>query len=113
MGGRFDRGQRLNGFLKPSLSSSQKLFKTTLHPKITQFCEASRFMLSDSFCTKPVLRGTFLKNMAQANPNIPLNRYWTKIWCILLEQGIKYPWISFTSSTELKSSTSVKLVLEY
>ena len=40
---------------------------------------------------------------AHTNPNILSNPYWAKIWCILLEQRSQGQWISFTSSTELKS----------
>ena len=61
------------------------------------------------FCTKKVHRPkryleVFLGNPAHTNPNIPSNLYSAKIWCILLEQQSQCLWISFTSSTELKSS---------
>ena len=43
------------------LSSSEKLFKNTLHPKITYCCEALKTMLSNYLLTTQVLRGTFFK----------------------------------------------------
>ena len=46
----------------------------------------------------------------QANPNIPSSIYWAKIWCILLEEQSECPWISFTSSTELKSRSTLKII---
>ena len=47
----------------------------------------------------------FLGNLAQTIPNIPSNLYWAKKWCILLEGRSQCTWISFTCSTELKSSS--------
>ena len=46
-----------------------------------------------------------LGNPAHTNPNIPSNLYWAKRWCILLEGQSQCTWISFTCSTELKSSS--------
>ena len=45
-----------------------------------------------------------LKNTWHKNQNIPSDLYWAKICCIFLEQQCHCPWISLTSSTELKSS---------
>ena len=41
------------------LSSSEKFFKKTLHPKMTHCCEAPRSMLSYYFSIKKVLKGAF------------------------------------------------------
>ena len=53
---------------------------------------------------KKVLKGTFWKNPTHTNLNIPWNRNWVKIWCVLLDQRIQGQWIGFTSSIELMSS---------
>ena len=50
-------------------------------------------------------------NLALTNPNIPSNLYWAKRWCILLEEQSQCTWISFTCSTELKSSSPLHLVM--
>ena len=47
-------------------------------------------------------------NLAHKNPNIPSNLYWAEIWWILLEEWSQCTWISFTSPTELKSSSPFK-----
>ena len=47
----------------------------------------------------------FLGNLVHTNPNIPLNFYWAKIWCILIDKRSQCTWIRVTSSTELKSSS--------
>ena len=57
-----------------------------------------------STSVQKILRGAFLENPVNINSNIPSKPYWAKIWCILLKQQSQGPWISFTSSTELKSS---------
>ena len=49
-------------------------------------------------------------NTANTNPNIPLILYWAKIRCILRKQQSQGPWISFTISTELKSSFSLVIL---
>ena len=41
------------------LSSSEYLFKKILHPEMMHCCEAARSMLSNYFCEKQVLKGTF------------------------------------------------------
>ena len=41
------------------LAAQNIYFKKTLHPKIIHCCEAPRSMLSNYFCKKQVLRGTF------------------------------------------------------
>ena len=45
------------------------------------------------------------KSISKNLPNIPSNLYWAKLWCILLEERSQCTWISFTSPTELKSSS--------
>ena len=47
----------------------------------------------------------FLENPAHPNPSIPSNLYRAKSWCILLEERRQCLWISFTSPTELTSSS--------
>ena len=46
----------------------------------------------------------FFESFVHTNHNIPSNRYWSKIWCVLLEQRSHSAWISYTCSTKLKSS---------
>ena len=46
----------------------------------------------------------YLRNVAHTNPNIPSNLYWTKIWCIFLEEQSQGPTPKVTCSTERKSS---------
>ena len=53
---------------------------------------------------KKVLKGTFWETPENTNSSISSNLYWAKIWCISLEQQSQGPWISLTSSIELKSS---------
>ena len=43
--------------------------------------------------------------MAHTNLNIPSYLHWAIIWCILLKEQSQCRWISFASSTELKSSS--------
>ena len=40
-------------------AAQNNYFKKTLHPKMIHCCEAPRSMLSNYFCKKQVLRGTF------------------------------------------------------
>ena len=64
--------------------------------------------LDPCFLTTLVNKSTsslFWGNLVYRNINIPWNLYCGKIWCILLEGQSQFQWISFTSSTELKSSS--------
>ena len=49
-------------------------------------------------------------NPAHTNLNIPSNLFWAQIWCILLEERSKCTLISFTSITELTSSSPFELL---
>ena len=51
-------------------------------------------------------------NLAHTNTNVPTNLYWAKIWWILLDEQSQWAWISFTCSTELKSSSPFKYILQ-
>ena len=68
-----------------------------------QGCIALKSRFSNYLCTKQLLIGTFFYPV-HLNLNIALNHFKATLLCILLEQQSYGPWISLTSSTELKGS---------
>ena len=67
--------------------------------------------LNQWFLTTSVKTSTyryFWGNPGHPNLNIASNPYRAKIWCIFLQQQNEGPWISFTNTTELKSSFTFK-----
>ena len=79
---------------------------------MTHCCRALKFMLSNYFVPHKYLE-VVLTNLAHTNPIIPSNLYWTKIWCIILEEQSQGPRPKFTSPTELKSSFPFLILIPF
>ena len=88
------------------LSSSEELFKKTLHLKMTHWCEAFKTMLSNFFCTAQVCFGKSVayKSKYTLKPLLSQNMEH------LLEERSQRLTPRFTSSTELKSNSRLKRI---